>query len=1034
MNRKIRRFTLGIILLSTLVINLLHVPVRTRAAGPDLYSRDTPLDTGIEPNPDLGAMWVSEDIWVRNVADPNYQPFPFPEGAPTWTPLPHENPEYRDPKSGKPNYVYVRVRNRGDSPTAGTEKLRIFWAKASTGLGWPIQWGGGPWTQEVDYMASNCGPSKQFGAEVTKPRKNAATVTAAERNAYRDAILAIGTTPALSYPDKSYWHKQDQIHENNGIVRHGSPVFPPWHREFINRYEVLLRESNPTVKLLYWDWTTDPENSTGGFNFFTSSFMGASGEGTGGVSAGAPFMPSLSPPAVTRRMGSEFGYPTHTSTTDATVLGKTQYGGFFNSRFAYFLENDPHNYSHMFIGGTNGNMSDIGAAAEDPFFFMLHANVDRLWAKWQRNVSNLPRLDPVTTYGSDSSQSDITTHMEPWNGGVGIQPWDTAPVQKNAKEPSVVSPPIYDDAPLLIPVLQPGEAVVLQIPWYPPNPADFSCFGDQGHFCLLSRIETSTTAPYGMTTAEGIDVNANTRNNNNIAWKNLTVVDNFSSDYKLSALLVRNQFRRPIEMGLHFASVKGNDVSFFNFGRIIVDLKPELLKRWDDRQKDVRGIRVFRDRDGAEKIEITSPDAAIRNIKLEPGETFPVEVRFELRKDYKPSERTLEWDLIQTGLPGDEDGIVGGQRFQIDISKIALVKAGSVWRYTRGTANLGTKWREPSFNHADWKTGAAELGYGDDPETPIDGGPVGRRNITTYFVNSFSVADPGLYKDLTLRLKRDDGAVVYLNGKEIHRVNLPRGVITPATLATRDVKGLEEEVFFPVKIEPGLLRGGNNLVAVEIHQSSPRTDDASFDLELSANRASQRFAPDTGFQSPANGSLWQVGQIIPVTVEAIDGDGKIESVSLFADGKLVGTDSAAPFNFVLRDQSVGSHRLRAVAVDNDRQEAVSEIAVSVLENTPPRVRLLQPLTGAKLAETGVITAIAEVSDTGGRVTRVDFYLREATRFSSKDVLVGTATKAPYRVIIRGIKRGQYMLIAVATDDRESNSQSTPVHISVGMNH
>lgn len=1026
-----RSFTLSIILLFTLLFNLVQIPERARAAGPDLYTKDTPADTGIEPNPNPGAMYVSDDIWVRTSPDPNYQPFPFPEGSPTWTPQAHENPEYRDPKYGRPNYVYVRVRNRGDAATAGTEKLRIFWAKASTGLGWPIQWGGGPWTQEVDYMASNCGSSKQYGAEVTKPRKNAATATDTERDAYREAIEAIGTTPALSYPDRSYWHKQDQIHQNNGIVRHGSPVFPPWHREFINRYETLLRESDPTVKLLYWDWTTDPENPVGSFDFFSSTFMGASGEGTGGVSAGLPFMPALSPPAVTRRLGSDPQAPSPTGNSDATVLGKSQYGGFFNSRFAYFIENNPHNYSHVYIGGTNGNMSDIGTAAEDPFFFLLHANVDRLWAKWQRNVSNLPRLDPATTYGSDSMQADITTVMEPWNGGVGIQPWDTEPVPKNAKDVSVVSPPIYDDAPLLIPVLQPGEAVVLQIPWYPPNPADFSCFGDQGHFCLLSRIETSTTAPYGMTTAEVVDVNANTRNNNNIAWKNLTVVDNFAGMFKLASILVRNQFRKTVKMGLRFENAE-RDNSFFRFGRIVVDLKPELLKRWDDRDKNQKGVKIFRDKDGAEKIEITSPNAAIQNIKLEPGDTFPVEVRFELFKDYKPAEKTLAWDLIQTGGQDDERAVVGGQRFQVDLSKLTLVKEGSEWRYAKGTADPGRKWTSPDFDDSKWESGLAELGYGDDPMTTVDGGPAGKRTITEYFRQSFDVADPGFYKDLTIRLKRDDGAIVYLNGKEVHRVNLPRGAITPATPATREVKGLEEEVFFPVKVDPGILREGKNTVAVEIHQNSPRTDDATFDLELSANRASPFFNPDTGFESPANGSLWQTGQVIPVNVEAIDGDGKIASVSLFADGKLIGTDGAAPFAFQVRNLGVGSHRLRSVAVDNDNREAISEITVSVLENTPPRVRLLQPLTGAKMADSGVLTASAEVSDTGGRVVRVDFYLREATKFSSKDILVGTATRPPYRVSIRDVKPGHYMLVAVVTDDRDANSQSTPAHISIGM--
>ncbi len=338
-------------------------------------------------------MWVTEDIWVRNNPDPGYQPFPFPELTPPWTPLPHENPEYRDPKYSTPNYVYIRVRNRGTAASTGTERLRLYWAKASTGLGWPAQW--------VDYMANNCGPTKLYGAEVTKPRKNAATATTAERDAYRDAILSVGTLPAFVFPGGiTYWHKQDQVHQFGPSNRHGTSAFLPWHREFINRYEVLLQEANPLVTLLYWDWTTDPSG------FFNSSFMGASGSGPGSAPIGAPFQPgvgpTLFPPAVSRDLGGSACCTVPTTFTDASVLGQPTYAP---SGFGQFLENNPHNYSHVYIGGVSGNMSFVPQAAEDPFFFMLHGNVDRLWAQWQRNPASLMRLDPATAYDGHSATS-----------------------------------------------------------------------------------------------------------------------------------------------------------------------------------------------------------------------------------------------------------------------------------------------------------------------------------------------------------------------------------------------------------------------------------------------------------------------------------------------------------------------------------------------------------------------------------------------------------------------------------------------------
>ena len=173
---------------------------------------------------------------------------------------------------------------------------------------------------------------------------------------------------------------------------------------------------------------------------------------------------------------------------------------------------------------------------------MLHGNVDRLWAQWQRDQSlsgySLDRLTQAQAYNgaNTTAGSEMGGTIGPWDGvGAGIAPWTSAGGYINVKpynHASVYSPPIYDAAPLYVPALQPGESVIIQIPWYPPNPDDFDCFGtaasQKGHFCLLARIETEVPSPYGMTTLEGSGLGANVRNNNNIAWKNLTVVDDFS--------------------------------------------------------------------------------------------------------------------------------------------------------------------------------------------------------------------------------------------------------------------------------------------------------------------------------------------------------------------------------------------------------------------------------------------------------------------------------------------------------------------------
>ncbi|MDQ2938257.1 MAG: hypothetical protein M3R67_12240, partial [Acidobacteriota bacterium] len=90
----------------------------------NLYVKDRPEDTGSEPDPSTQPMYESEDIWLRKVQD---APHAFAHIT--------ENGEYRTGTSN-PNYVYVDVRNRGAAPSAGTEQLTLYWAKAGAGLSW----------------------------------------------------------------------------------------------------------------------------------------------------------------------------------------------------------------------------------------------------------------------------------------------------------------------------------------------------------------------------------------------------------------------------------------------------------------------------------------------------------------------------------------------------------------------------------------------------------------------------------------------------------------------------------------------------------------------------------------------------------------------------------------------------------------------------------------------------------------------------------------------------------------------------------
>jgi hypothetical protein len=85
--------------------------------------------------------------------------------------------------------------------------------------------------------------------------------------------------------------------------------------------------------------------------------------------------------------------------------------------------------------------------------------------------------------------------------------------------------------------------------------------------------------------------------------------------------------------------------------------------------------------------------------------------------------------------------------------------------------------------------------------------------------------------DLSLRYLVDDGAVVYLNGVEVHRVNLPPGPLSPDTLAIAEVD-VAEEAF--AALPNGALARGRNVVSVEVHQARADDADLTFAASLSA--------------------------------------------------------------------------------------------------------------------------------------------------------------------------------------------------------
>lgn len=303
-------------------------------------------------------------------------------------------------------------------------------------------------------------------------RRNVGQVDPSERELLRNAFIELnkrsfpGTRTDTPPGGVSWWFKQDEIHQATHV--HGGAEFLPWHREIVNRLEDMLREVDARLSLHYWDWTQDPRSIPGGnlgggaagtLDLFTADFMGYGGTArapigepwlTGGYyvpnavnfRSTDPFDPVNNNPADPPRevIRSVAGSPA-TTAEDRAIIAEPDFAS-MRAR----LEN-VHDRMHGFV-----NMGGRHVSFRDPFVFLLHSNVDRLFAMWQFAPGHPGRLDPDQIYASGGvTPPELDSTIRPWSGNPPTtRPWappENEQVLKTYKHPSVVQPRPYDTLP-----------------------------------------------------------------------------------------------------------------------------------------------------------------------------------------------------------------------------------------------------------------------------------------------------------------------------------------------------------------------------------------------------------------------------------------------------------------------------------------------------------------------------------------------------------------------------------------------------------
>ncbi|HEX2205148.1 MAG TPA: tyrosinase family protein [Longimicrobium sp.] len=255
-------------------------------------------------------------------------------------------------------------------------------------------------------------------ALMVRVRKNANTLTADERDRFLRAMATLNLQ-MNNYDDFRAIHAvaSTQAH-SDGNIPHTAHAFLPWHRALVLRIERELQAIDPSVALPYWRF------DQGAINVFHADFMGITNTGNqvtfaatnpllawtalgvAGVQRKPTFAPGALPPLVI---------------SQATTLAL---GGAYASFRA--MEGNPHGPAHTQAGGSGNWIAQVAPAVRDPLFFLLHANVDRLWATWQHlnGTYDPAQASSYTLLGNAPSgvclalgQHALDT-MWPWNGAV----------------------------------------------------------------------------------------------------------------------------------------------------------------------------------------------------------------------------------------------------------------------------------------------------------------------------------------------------------------------------------------------------------------------------------------------------------------------------------------------------------------------------------------------------------------------------------------------------------------------------------------
>lgn len=149
------------------------------------------------------------------------------------------------------------------------------------------------------------------------------------------------------------------------------------------------------------------------------------------------------------------------------------------------------------------------------------------------------------------------------------------------------------------------------------------------------------------------------------------------------------------------------------------------------------------------------------------------------------------------------------------------------WSYKDNNQAQPAGWNTQNYDISTWAVGNGPLGYGDPVTTTINSGLT-----TAYFAKDFTVDLSTLSDTMELGVMRDDGIIVYLNGEEVVRDNMPAGAVTFNTFSSTTIDGAAESVYNIFSIPKSKFVNGVNRFSIELHNRSTTSSDLRIDAYL----------------------------------------------------------------------------------------------------------------------------------------------------------------------------------------------------------